>query len=295
VTISEVLLKQYAKLVAKPRKVRTQSPADYFRWQVETSPALFALIPNLDLKGKRVLEIGCGTGGRSAWLAQQGPAEVVAIDVNGPEIELARELAKAHCPELRNLIFHQSKEDGKLDIGEFDVVLLIDSLEHVHSPCKILKLAYSYTRPGGRAYFTTVGWYHHAGSHTGYPFANVFFSDEIILNVIRWQVSRPGYQRSMWDSDPPIARWNGIYDLRNRPGEYLNKITIRQMKRLVRYSDFGRHRLHILGFRNSKLRWLNPLSQIPGVQEMIHSFVVGEFMKPLDHLAYDAGISPSTN
>jgi len=279
--ISEFLLRRYASLVSRSKKSekRRQSPDDYFHWQLETSPALFELLPNLDLRDKRVLEIGCGLGGRSAWLAANGPREVVAIDINSAEVALARELTRKHCPQVRNLTFVHSQEDAKSNIGEFDDVLLIDALEHVQTPYKILKLMYSYTRPGGRAYFTTCGWYHHAGSHTGYPFVNLFFSDETILNVIRWQVSRPDYQPSMWDSDPPIARWEGIYDLRDRPGEYLNKITIRQMKKLVRYSSFPVGTLHVLGFRNPKFKWLNPLSSIPWIQEVVHSFVVGEFRK----------------
>lgn len=281
--ISGFLLKQYAGLVSKPKnsEKRRQSPADYYRWQLATSPALFSLLPNLDLRDKRVLEIGCGLGGRSAWLAQNGPREVVAIDINRAEIELARKLTAEQCPQLQNLTFVHSQEDSQLEIGDFDVVLLIDSLEHVQSPFKIVKLAYSYTRPAGRAYFTTCGWYHHAGSHTGIPFVNLFFSDETILNFVRWQVTRPEYQPSMWDSDPPIARWEGIYDLRDRPGEYLNKVTIRQMNRLVRYSPFAAGRLHVLGFRNPHFKWLNPLSRVPGLQEIVHSFVVGEFVKPI--------------
>jgi SAM-dependent methyltransferase len=275
------LLRRYVSLVSRSKRPakRRQSAADYFRWQLDTSPALFSLLPNLDLAGKRVLEIGCGLGGRSAWLAGNGPSEVVAIDINGAEIERARDLARELCPYAQNLTYIHSQEDSRSDIGDFDVVLLVDSLEHVQSPCKILKLVHSYTRPHGRAYFTTCGWYHHAGSHTGYPFVNLFFSDETILNVIRWQVSRPDYQPSMWDSNPPLARWQGIYDLRDRPGEYLNKITIRQMKKLARYSEFSQGTVHVLGFRNPKLKWLNSLSCVPVVQEVVHSFVVGEFVK----------------
>jgi 2-polyprenyl-3-methyl-5-hydroxy-6-metoxy-1,4-benzoquinol methylase len=279
--LSEFLLKQYVRLVLKPRRAekRRQSPADYFLWQLETSPVLFSQLPNLDLRNKRVLEIGCGLGGRSCWLAANGPAEVVAIDVNGPEIDRARELATGHFPNTNNLTFVHTTEDAKADIGEFDVVLLIDSLEHVLSPTKVLKLAYSYARPGARVYFTTCGWYHHAGSHTGIPFVNLFFSDETILNFIRWQVSQPGYVPSMWDSDPPTLRWEGIYDLRDRPGEYLNKVTIGQINKLVRYSTFSRGTLHVVGFRNAKLRWLNPLARIPWIQEIVHGCVVGEFVK----------------
>jgi hypothetical protein len=79
----------------------------------------------------------------------------------------------------------------------------------------------------------------------------------------------------MWDSDPPTARWEGIYNLRDRPGEYLNKITIRSIKKMVKYAPYRRGRMFVIGFRNAKLRWLNPMRHIPIVNEVFHSVVVG--------------------
>jgi SAM-dependent methyltransferase len=234
------------------------------------------MLPDFDVRDKRVLDIGCGMGGRTTWLARNGAREVVGIDINEKEIRDAERLRREFHPDVQNVSFHVSKENEvQPSLGSFDYVLLIDSLEHVVSPFKAIQLAAKYVRPQGKIYFTTIGWFHHAGSHTGVPFANLFFSDETILNVIRRTVSRPDYQPMIWDSEPPIARWEGIYNLRDRPGEYLNKVTIREMKKLVKHAPFRNGRVIPIGFKNRKLRWLNPLRHIPLLNEVFHSAVVG--------------------
>jgi SAM-dependent methyltransferase len=235
---------------------------------------MFATFPEFDFRNRRILDLGCGIGGRAAWLANNGAREVVGIDISVQDVLNAAQLTDRLYPNLKNVSYHPCKEDEQLTgLGEFDVVLLLDSIEHVVSPLKAVRLARKYVKSGGRVYFSTVGWFHHAGSHLGIPFATVFFSDETLLNFVRWKVSRPDYQPTDWDSDPPVARWGGVYDLRDRPGEYLNKITVRQLRRLVRYAPYRRGRLIMIGFRNPRLRWLNPLRHIPIVNEVFHSAV----------------------
>ena len=75
------------------------------------------------------------------------------------------------------------------------------------------------------------------------------FSDETIINVIRWQVSGPDYVPTRFDSNPPVERLRGIYNLRDRPGEHLNKITIREIKKLVKYSVFERGEITLLPYQ----------------------------------------------
>ena len=275
--LGELALRAYVGMLPK-RSCSTKSPSStaYFNWQYETSSVMFAGLPKFDFRNKRVLEIGCGLGGRGAWLARNGALEVVGIDINAEEICEAQRIRDELYPGIKNLSYIQSKEDEIVaSLGDFDLVLLLDSLEHVVSPLKILRLARRYVNASGKVYFTTVGWYHHRGSHTRIPFATVFFSDETIAQFTRWQLSRPDYVPTSWDSDPPTARWEGVFDLRDRPGEYLNKITIRQMRKLVKYAPYLRGKVFVLGFRNSRLRWLNSLRLIPIVNEVFHSSVVG--------------------
>ena len=274
--LGELALRAYIQLLPKRPAGQSASPEAYFKWQYETSEKMFATFPEFDFRNRRILDLGCGIGGRAAWLANNGAGEVVGIDISVQDVHNATQLKDQLYPNLENVSYHLCREDEQLtDLGEFEVVLLLDSIEHVVSPLKALRLAKQYVKPGGRVYFTTIGWFHHAGSHLGIPFATVFFSDETLLNFVRWKVSSPDYQPTDWDSDPPIARWDGVYDLRDRPGEYLNKITVRQLKKLVHYAPYRRGRVIIIGFRNPRLRWLNPLRHIPIVNEVFHSAVVG--------------------
>lgn len=282
--VGEAILKTLVSLDRRRRENGAAEPQDwesYVRWQFDSSDAMFARYPGLDWRGKTVLEVGCGTGGRAAYLAATGASRVVGIDINAAEIEVARDLVPRLYPAAAGqLELLASREDEPLELGEFDVVLLIDALEHLVSPPSVIRLCHQYTAPGGRCYMSCIGWYHAHGSHSGtVPFASVFFSDETILNVIRWKLSRPDYVPSRFDSDPPVDRWRGIYDLRHRPGEYLNKITLRQMKALTRSSIFRDARMHVLGYANPRLRFLNSLRHVPLIQEMFHSMVVLEFVK----------------
>ena len=159
---------------------------------------------------------------------------------------------------------------------------MVDCMEHVVSPPSMMRLAHGYTRPGGQFFFSNYGYYHHAGSHTDLlPFVNVVFSDETILNVTRRLVTEPDYQPTRFDSDPPIERWRGLYDLRDRPGEHLNKLTLREMKKLVRHSIFSETRMTVVGFgrKHPLLRLLDGLRHVPLIQEVYHSLVVVECRK----------------
>lgn len=248
----------------------------YHRWQFESSPSLFAKYPDFSLGGKSILEIGCGIGGRSAWLATQGAARVVAIDINAEEIAIAIQLRDELYPALAPMLeYLVSREDGMLDIGQFDYVLMVDMMEHVVSPPSILRLAHAYTKPGGACFFSTFGWYHHSGSHTGLiPWANLFFSDETLINVIRWKISRPDYKPSRFDSPVPLDRWKGIYNLRDRPGEHLSKLTLADVRKILRYTIFTSGYM-VLWPIGGRLTWLfRALIRVPYLDELFHGYLV---------------------
>src|SRR5882724_400123 len=53
-----------------------------------------AIVDGVDLAGKAVLDLGCGTGGVTTFLAETyGPASIVGIDIDRGLIERARKRA----------------------------------------------------------------------------------------------------------------------------------------------------------------------------------------------------------
>lgn len=269
---------------------RERSRESYWHWQFDSSGPYFSKCMDLlkQIKGKDVLEIGCGLGGRTAYLATQGPKSIIGIDINHPEIDEGTAMADKLMPSehRQRLTLMKTEEKPPADLGPFDVVLLVDSLEHFRDPVAMLDMACSLIKPGGLCYFSTMGWYHHRGSHVvsivGIPFVNLFFSDKTILDAIRRIVSAPFYHPTMWDSDPPAARWEGIDDLSDRPGEYLNKITVRKTRQAMKDSRFGAGQLEVAGFSFSRfpaLRVLNFLARVPVVQEVWHSAIFGRLVR----------------
>jgi SAM-dependent methyltransferase len=68
------------------------------------------------LPGKRVLDVGCGTGTNSLWLAQQG-CDVLGVDISAAAVEKARQRAGKAC---RFAVVDFLKDD--VPGGPFDLV-----------------------------------------------------------------------------------------------------------------------------------------------------------------------------
>jgi ubiquinone/menaquinone biosynthesis C-methylase UbiE len=88
--------------------------------------ALYSLLP--EVRGQRLLEVGCGTGNISLALAHQG-AWVVGVDASGPMLAAARHKAADHVIALTlvrglagRLPFRDASFDGVLGILALDFI-----------------------------------------------------------------------------------------------------------------------------------------------------------------------------
>jgi len=106
------------------------------------------------LKGKRILDIGCGGGILSESLALEG-AEVVGIDL----AEAGLEVAKLHLLESGLDIDYQfiSAEDlTETESESFDVITCLEMLEHVPDPSLIIEACSKLVKSNGRVFFSTI-------------------------------------------------------------------------------------------------------------------------------------------
>jgi magnesium-protoporphyrin O-methyltransferase len=98
---------------------------------------LLSMLP-LDLKGRRVLDAGCGTGAMAAELAQRG-ARVVAVDLSATLVNLARERVAGAHGEGRIEFLAGDMTDPAL--GRFDYMVAMDSLIHYRTSDVVRVLA----------------------------------------------------------------------------------------------------------------------------------------------------------
>jgi malonyl-CoA O-methyltransferase len=100
-----------------------------------------------DPRGLAVLDLGCGTGRHSLWLAEHG-ARVTAIDFSAGMLDEARR--KPGAEKIRFLC-HDLHGHLPLDDAEFDLVVSGLVLEHLQELAGFFREARRVLKPGGRA------------------------------------------------------------------------------------------------------------------------------------------------
>ncbi|HET6619230.1 MAG TPA: methyltransferase domain-containing protein [Dongiaceae bacterium] len=109
--------------------------------------AVREIVAEIDLAGKRVLDIGCGIGGLDRVLVSLGAARVAAVDVVEPMIELARR--RTVDPRIAFEVIEPEQPLPSADAA-FDVVFTKDAWLHVMDKPALLREVRRVLRPGGR-------------------------------------------------------------------------------------------------------------------------------------------------
>ena len=134
------------------------------RWWDPQGPqkALHALNParlgyvadRVQLRGARVLDIGCGGGLLSEALAQAG-ADVTAIDLAPDLLKIARlhGLESGIRVDYRQVSAEALASEAP---ASFDAVTCMEMLEHVPDPASVLQACATLLRPGGRLFVSTL-------------------------------------------------------------------------------------------------------------------------------------------
>jgi magnesium-protoporphyrin O-methyltransferase len=104
-----------------------------------------------DLRGRRLLDAGCGTGALSVEAARRG-ARVVAIDLSPTLVQLARERSPRDLGDGEIEFIVGDMLDPAL--GRFDHVVAMDSLIHYTPRDSLPVLAQLAARTGGSVVFT---------------------------------------------------------------------------------------------------------------------------------------------
>jgi SAM-dependent methyltransferase len=117
-----------------------------------------------DVRGARVLEIGCGSGHSLLYLAQQGASEVWGLDFSPAQIEFASSLLKDN--DLTPQLFESPMEENPgIPRDYVDLVISIYALGWTVDLARTLNHIHSYLKPNGYLIFS---WEHPAFSCIDY-------------------------------------------------------------------------------------------------------------------------------
>jgi len=192
---------------------------------------LRVLLPGIEgeIKGRVVLDFGCGPGAEVKDLALLGAKRVIGLDISRKWLQVAREQAeKAGVAAKCEFVTSVAKP--------VDVIVSLDSFEHFAEPEDALRTMYSLLQPGG-CVLASFGptWYHPLGGHlfSVFPWAHIVLKEEAL---IRW--------RAQFKADG--AR---------RFGEVeggLNQMTICRFEEILRRSPFAIDQLELVPIRRLK-------------------------------------------
>lgn len=132
---------------ASARESWAQEEITYGMWDVrETELGIMR-----DLRGKDVVELGCGTGYFGAWLKRKGARRVVGVDVTPAQLETARTMNEEFGLGLE--FREENAERTGLEEASFDLVVSEYGASIWCEPALWIAEAARLLRPGGELVF----------------------------------------------------------------------------------------------------------------------------------------------
>ncbi|WP_227396070.1 class I SAM-dependent methyltransferase [Jeotgalibacillus aurantiacus] len=106
-----------------------------------------------EISGKRVLDIGCGSGHSLKYMAEMGAEELWGLDLTSAQIEAARQVLENQ--QVRVSLFESPMEKNPgLPADYFDIVYSIYALGWTVDLKQTLDHIHSYLKPGGTFIFS---------------------------------------------------------------------------------------------------------------------------------------------
>ena len=96
--------------------------------------------------GSRILDIGCGFGGSSLFLAKRYDAQVTGITISPVQVQMAKEAAAKVNLDVSFLLM----DAEEMQFAQpFDLLWSVESISHYHDPRKFFTSAAKLLKPGG--------------------------------------------------------------------------------------------------------------------------------------------------
>lgn len=130
---------EYRKIATLP----IQSPEEHFYDKVTRNDAnnrILFISNNIDIRAKRILEIGSASGNMLEKLLEYGAKEAIGIELDEEFSKYARQRGfEVFTRSIEGLDFKE----------EFDAVVSFHTLEHVYDPMAIIRAVYATLKPNG--------------------------------------------------------------------------------------------------------------------------------------------------
>jgi ubiquinone/menaquinone biosynthesis C-methylase UbiE len=263
------------RLAPRPHFPDRETPETYAEWEYREAEYQVCLMEEagVSLTLPRVLDLGCGLGGKTVYLAERGAGYLLGMDLLERNVRAARNFAATRG--ARNAEFVAGDAVSiPLRAASFDLIVSTDTFEHFARPEAALAEMTRVLRPGGKLVAVFGPFASPLGSHLYetifVPWCHVLFSRDCLAEAVR-EIAR----RRAIGHGPDIAAEEmkraeeqiAYYD------HEVNRMTLRRFRRAVR----GERGLAVRAWEKRtppRLRPLTHLLSVPGLDELLTGLLV---------------------
>jgi len=260
------------KVFKRPGVEGRESAEAYSDWEYLWGQSLVGeyLEPAGDLNGKKVLDIGCGLGGKTMAYGEAGGAEVFGVDVSIDHVEASRKFASSTERSFGWGFFAGDAAMLPFPAGTFDTVVANDAMEHFARPEAALLEMARIVKPGGAIWLFFTPHYSPLGSHlydyVYTPWCHLVFRRSDLEGAIR------DVLRSRDPAAPQDEIERKLEGIMESYDTDINHMSIRWFRRILR----GLPGLDVVyeELKPAKYAFLKPLTKVPLVRELVTGTVV---------------------
>jgi len=265
-------------LPVHPFNLQNQGVKSYAEWQYEKGQDTlkfyleYTTIAEM-FKDKRVLDIGCGAGGKTLYYASRGVDKVWGIEVVEHYEDEANDLAEERGLRDKFQFVLGDAANMPFEDNFFHTIIMNDAMEHVDEPLTVLEECHRVLKPGGRLYVNFPPYYHPFGAHLsdaiGIPWVHIFFSDDTLIQAYKDLV------KDLPDGSTRINFRISTDENQREYFSYINRMTIKRFNQILKDTNYNIKHYEEVPLRN----FLSPLAKFPVLKEGFVKMVVAVLEK----------------
>jgi len=254
------------RLFRRPNMGGRESSRAYSEWEHAVGRDLVKtyLEPAGDLKGKTILDIGCGLGGKTVAYGEGGARRVFGTDLS---LEFtSSSTAYAGEKEVSYQWGFFTSDAALLPLGDntFDTVVANDTMEHFSRPERALAEMARITKPGGAIWIFFTPYYSPLGSHLYdyiyVPWCHLLFTKRQLLAAVTDIVAD---RQDEFPGEDPGDKARRVMDSFDRD---LNRMSVRRFLKMVK--SHPSLAVTYREFKPPKYTFLRALNRVPLLREL---------------------------
>lgn len=240
--------------------------------------------------GKLVLDLGTGLGGKLRFYLESGARTVFGIDINEDSINISQQLMRSLGLSRSVLLLVADAAALPFCSSAFDVIVSINTFEHIMRVEQALRECYRVLKPGGIALLFLPPYYSPWGPHlelwVHFPWPHIFFSEKTLMKVVAREEARLRLSQEF------VGMATHCWDRNISQIPDVNRITLRQFRGMVSKVGFSVKQVILLpvgyeflrsgGFpKRALLSLLNIMASLPFLQEVVVTKIACVLQKAL--------------